>query len=70
MTGLDVEALYVALDKRRRASHLQWRDIATEAEISASTFSRMGLHGQAPSATNLVRMLLWLGETDLKPYIR
>jgi hypothetical protein len=64
----DVEALYVALDKRRRADHRLWRDIAHEAGISASTFTRMG-QGHHPSADNLVKALAWLGETDLKPYI-
>lgn len=65
----DVEALYVALDKRRRHRRLLWRDIAHAAGISASTFTRMG-QGHAPSADNLVRALGWLGETDLKPYIK
>lgn len=66
---LDVEALYVALDKRRRAAHLRWRDVALEAGVSPSTFSRMGLTGAAPNADGLARMLVWLGTTDLAPYI-
>lgn len=66
----DVERLYVTLDARRRKARLQWRDIATETGVSASTFTRMGLHGQNPSVENLTRMLAWLGDTDLKPYIR
>lgn len=68
--AFDPEALYVRLDATRRQRHIQWRDIAAEAEVSASTFTRMGLHGKQPDATNLVKILTWLGETDLKPYIR
>jgi transcriptional regulator with XRE-family HTH domain len=65
---IDVEALYIALDSRRRAAHLRWRDIATEIGVSASTFSRMA-YGALPSVDNLARMLVWLGDTDLKPYL-
>jgi hypothetical protein len=64
-----VEALYVALDARRRREHLLWRDIAKQAGCAASTFTRMGLYGQAPNAENLARMLLWLGNTDLAPFL-
>ena len=68
--SLDVEALYVALDKVRRERRLLWRTIAQESGVSASTFSRMGLEHNAPSAHGLVRMLVWLGETDITPYIK
>lgn len=69
MIRLDVEALYVALDQRRRAAHLRWRDIATEIGVSPSTFSRIGLESARPDVDNLARMLVWLGDTDLKPYL-
>lgn len=68
--SLDVEALYVALDKVRRERRLLWRTIAQESGVNASTFSRMGLEHSAPSAHGLVRMLAWLGETDITPYIK
>lgn len=64
----DVEALYVALDKERRARHLCWRDIGEVTGISPSTFSRMAFGG-CPDVHNLARMLMWLGATDLRPYI-
>ena len=66
----NVEALYIALDQRRRRERLLWRDIAKAAGCAASTFSRMGLQGLAPNAENLARILLWLGDTDLAPYIK
>ncbi len=64
----DGEALYVALDKARRSRRLQWRDIGREASVSSSTFTRLG-QGRHVSAQNLTRILLWLGTTDLAPYI-
>lgn len=66
----DVEALYAALDGKRRAERLHWRGVAQAAGISASTITRMSLDGKLPDVPNLTRLLLWLGDTDLKPYIR
>lgn len=67
--SLDVEALYTALDRQRRARHSYWRDVAAEAGISASTFVRLG-QGKRPDADGLVRLLAWLGTTDVAPYVR
>lgn len=66
----DVEALYVTLDAERRSRKLRWKDLGKQADVSASTFTRMGLHHQCPDAENLTKILLWLGDTDLKPFIR
>lgn len=72
MTGrlvLDVEKLYVALDKVRREKHLLWRDIARDAGVSTSTFTRMGLYHQKPNADGLIRILGWLGAYDISPFV-
>ena len=69
MTTFDVDALYVALDRRRRGERKHWRAIAAEIGVSASTFSRMA-HGANPDVPGLVKMLAWLGSTDLAPYLR
>lgn len=72
---LDVEALYVALDKHRRqlardrATRISWREVARELGISQSTFTRLGVHNRPTSADILVLLLGWLGETDLAPYL-
>lgn len=66
----DVEALYVTLDAERRTRKLRWKDVGDQADVSASTFTRMGLHHRCPDAENLAKILLWLGNTDLKPFIR
>ena len=75
MGRLDTEALFVALDKRRRhltaesGERVSWRSVGRELGISQSTFTRLGIHHAPPSADTLVRLMGWLGETDLKPYI-
>lgn len=67
--ALDVEALYVALDRARRQRRVSWRQLCREAGIpGSSTTTRLG-RGLAPSAENLARLLVWLGQTDLKPYL-
>lgn len=65
---LDPDALYVALDRKRRSRRMQWREIAQEASVSPSTFTRIG-QGRRPDADGLVRLMLWLGTTDLAPFI-
>lgn len=65
---LDVEALYLALDKQRRTRRITWRTVAAEVGVSPSTFTRIGLNGRRPDVDALVRILAWLGTTDLKPY--
>jgi hypothetical protein len=68
--SFDIEALYMRIDKQRRSKRLQWREVARQAQVHASLFSRMGLQSLAPNVDNLVRLLLWLGETDITAYIR
>ena len=66
---LDCDALYVALDRQRRARRMSWRDVLLGAGIKGpSLATRLG-QGHPPAVDNLVRLLTWLGETDLKPYI-
>lgn len=65
---LDIEALYVALDRKRRHKHKRWRDIASESGVSPSTLTRIG-HGYRPDADGLVRLLVWLDVTDISSFI-
>jgi transcriptional regulator with XRE-family HTH domain len=65
---VDVEALYLRLDRERRTRRIKWRDIANGAGVSPSTLTRIG-QGSTPDADALVSLLGWLGETDLAPYI-
>lgn len=65
----DADALYVDLDRIRRRRGIRWRALAGEAGVSPSTLTRMA-YGNQPSADGLVRLLKWLGTTDLSPYIK
>lgn len=62
------EALYLALDKRRRERRISWRAIAGEAGVGIFTGPRLG-RGQDVHSDTLVRLMVWLGETDLTPYM-
>lgn len=66
----DVDAFYITLDGKRRGERKHWRDVCREAGISASTISRMSLDGKLPDVPNLTRLLLWLGDTDIKSFVR
>jgi transcriptional regulator with XRE-family HTH domain len=59
-TIVDVEALYAALDSKRKAHERSWREIARELEISPSTFSRMA-QGRRPDVDTFATLLRWLG---------
>lgn len=69
MTRFDSDEFYVALDRQRRDRHLSWRAVAAEAGVSPSSFTRIA-YGHGPDVNNLILMLLWLGTTDIKPFIR
>ena len=65
----DHDALYVAIDRIRRQRRIHFRDIAAEAKVTPSTLTRIG-QGSKPDADSLIRLLAWLGTTDLAPFIR
>src|SRR6267154_410424 len=57
---LDVEALYAALDARRKSKDLSWRDVAKEAGVSPSTLTRMA-QGKRPDVDGFAALVAWLG---------
>jgi transcriptional regulator with XRE-family HTH domain len=59
-TTVDVEALYAALDSKRKANDTSWRELARELDISPSTFSRMA-QGRRPDVDTFATLLRWLG---------
>lgn len=73
---IDPEALYVALDAHRRAQscgcgkYLSWRTVAAEIGLAPSTFSRLGIRHGNLHANVLIKLLAWMGQTDLAPYVR
>ncbi len=69
-TRLDCEALYVAIARERRARRIRGnREVLRQAGIKGpSLLTRLG-QGDPPSVENLIRLLAWLGTTDLAPYV-
>jgi transcriptional regulator with XRE-family HTH domain len=59
-TTVDVEALYAALDNKRKANATSWREIARQLDVSPSTFSRMA-QGRRPDVDTFATLLRWLG---------
>lgn len=57
---VDVEALYEALNLKRRSEDLSWRDAATAIGVSASTLTRMA-QGANPDVEGFGKMVRWLG---------
>lgn len=67
----DCEALYLAMDKQRRDRRLSWRAVGRELGLpnQPSLMTRL-TYGKPPGLDNLIRMLTWLGTTDLAAFIR
>lgn len=57
---LDVRALVAALDSKRRASGLSWRQVAIKAGVSQSTLTRMQ-QGKRPDVDTFASLIRWLG---------
>jgi len=55
----DVEALTDALDARRRAEGISWREVARRASVSPSTLTRMQ-QGKLPDVNTFAALVRWL----------
>lgn len=67
---IDARRLYEALNQRRTALSISWREVMRQAGVRAPSFSTRLKNGGEPDLQNLARLLLWLGDTDLRPYLR
>ncbi len=56
---VNVEALYAALDNKRTAAKMSWRDLAGQLKVSPSTFTRMA-QGRRPDVDTFAQLLSWL----------
>ena len=56
----DAEAFYAALDAERRSRQHTWKRVADEAEVSASTLTRMA-QGRRPDVDSLAALMSWSG---------
>lgn len=67
----DPEALYQAVDKRRRELRISHREVLRRVGLGGqpSVTTRLG-HGLGINADNLVALLAFLETTDMGPFIR
>jgi transcriptional regulator with XRE-family HTH domain len=56
----DVEGFFSALDSQRISRQLTWRQVASEAGVSASTLTRMS-QGNRPDVDGLAALCRWSG---------
>lgn len=64
----DSEAFYAALDAVRQARHLNWKQVAAESGVAASTLTRMA-QGKRPDVDGLAALCAWSG-LDADEYVR
>jgi transcriptional regulator with XRE-family HTH domain len=58
--GFDSGRFYTALNDTRRVRNLQWRQVAEESGVSASTLTRMA-QGKGPDVDGLAALTQWSG---------
>ena len=56
----DNEAFYAALNATRLSRQSTWKEVAEQADISASTLTRIG-QGKRPDVDGLAALLKWSG---------
>jgi transcriptional regulator with XRE-family HTH domain len=57
---IEVSALYGALNSKRDAREMSWRELAKELDLSASVFTRLA-QGRRPDLESYILMTGWLG---------
>ncbi len=60
LRAFDNEAFFAALDSAREARGLTWKQLASEAGVSASTLSRVG-QGRRPDVDSFAALVAWVG---------
>jgi transcriptional regulator with XRE-family HTH domain len=60
MGWFDGTGFYDALDSQRRARNLNWKQVAAESGVSASTLTRMA-QGKRPDVDGLAALASWSG---------
>jgi transcriptional regulator with XRE-family HTH domain len=64
----DAEGFYAALDSERQSRRLTWKQVAKEAEVAASTLTRMG-QGRRPDVDGLAALASW-AKIDVQAFYR
>lgn len=58
--SFDSDAFYAALNQARQARNLNWKQVAAESGVSASTLTRMA-QGRRPDIDGLAALTAWSG---------
>ena len=58
--SFDCQGLYEALDTTRQVRDLNWKQVATQSGVSASTLTRMA-QGKCPDVNGLAALTSWAG---------
>lgn len=66
---LDGQALYQVIDEARWDRRLRWKQVVEQTGISQRVLGRLR-NGESLHASNLVKVLAWLGSYDMTPFIR
>jgi transcriptional regulator with XRE-family HTH domain len=56
----DVSRFFAAIDAERRSRELNWKQVAANSGVAASTLTRMG-QGRRPDADSLAALAQWSG---------
>jgi transcriptional regulator with XRE-family HTH domain len=64
----DSDGFYSALDAVRQARELNWKQVAAQSGVSASTLTRMA-QGRRPDVDGLAALVAWSG-LDADDYVR
>ncbi len=66
--SFDASAFFSALDAQRISRKLNWKEVAKESGVSASTLTRMA-QGRRPDVDSLAALVNWSG-LDMNNFIR
>ena len=64
----DSDGFYAALDAVRQAGHLNWKQVASQSGVAASTLTRMA-QGKRPDVDGLAALCAWSG-LDADEFVR
>lgn len=66
---LDQGRMFAALNRHRWNRRLSWAQVADQAEVPLRSLDR-SRRGEPLNADNLVRLLVWMGQTDVARFVR
>lgn len=58
--AFDADGFYESLDNERKSRDLNWKDVARQADVSASTLTRLG-QGRRPDVDSFSKLCGWGG---------